>query len=198
MRTLSVATLAVAVALLTGGCRTTPSTCVGAGSDEEVPSWVSGSLPQSATAVFAVASWPPTRFEQDALEKAKANARAELAKTIRVKVQGVLVDWQSSARSLTTGQAHSEDYISLLSKETLNVAMSGSQILQIWVDRAGQASQAGTVWALAKLDKSNLGEELLKAAREARSGLAPEDQAALDEHGVKIYDDLEKRLERIE
>ena len=162
-----------------------------------VPDWTL-QTPQSPTAIYAVATWPKTLFQHDAIEKAKANARAELAKTLQVKVSGVLVDWQSSSTSTFAGQGHAEDFIASMSKETMDVAMSGSQIVTVWVDRLGQVSQRGTVWALAKMDKSSLAEQLLNTAKTVKAQMSAEDKVNMEEQAAKAFEDLDKRLEKIE
>ncbi len=194
MRSLPI--LLAAILMLTAGCiSTSPSVAA------RPPEWTIRT-PQSKTAIYAVASWPPTFFEQDARDKAMAQARAELAKTLRVNVRGVLVDWASSSHVFGS-QGHAEDFIATMDSETLDVSMTGSQIVSVWCDRKGLVSQPGTWWALAKLDKSSLAEELRKAALKAREELKKElaaqskDAEDIEQRARKAFDELDKRLEKL-
>ena len=168
------------------------------------PGWVR-QTPQSKTAIYAVASWPRMLNEQEARDKAKAAARNELAKTLQVRVRGVLIDWQSQTKGSWGAHGHDEDFIATISKETLDVSMSGSQIVSVWCDRKGTVSLWGTWWALAKLDKSSLAEELHSKAREALAQVtqaskdrSPEEQAKIEEQARKAFEDLDKRLGNLE
>lgn len=189
-----VRTLASSVAVLAvlAGCRT------GDNIETRVPAWVTEGIPQGPSAIYAVASWPRTRFEDDAIQKAKTAARTELAKTIQVKVKGELVDWQNTSRSALSGQSHVEEFFQTMSREVLDVSMSGSQIVQVWIDHHGRASQPGTVWVLAKLDKSSLSQDLLKISKEAKAKMTPEQKAEMGERADKALDDLDHRLGAIE
>ncbi len=165
------------------------------------PSWTL-QTPQSRSAIYAVASWPRTRFEQDARDKAMSQARAELAKTLRVDVKGVLVDWASSTNALG-GQGHAEEFFASMDSETLDVSMSGSQIISVWCDRDGLVSEKGTWWALAKLDKSSLAEELRKTALAAQEKIkkelaakAPDQQPAeIEAQARAAFDELDRRIQ---
>lgn len=191
MRMLSLASSGMVLCALVG--------CLGPEAiDIKAPGWVTDEIPQSPTAIYAVASWPRTRFEDDAVRKAKAAARAELARTIQVKVKGELLDWQNTSRSALSGQGHVEEFFQTISRETLDVSMSGSQIVQVWVDRQGLESQPGTVWVLAKLDKSSLAQDLLQISKEAKAKMTPEQKAAMGENADKALEDLDHRLGAIE
>ena len=181
------------------GCRIAPTPAPVTGREAapretviDVPPWVNGKLPQSDTAVYAVGSFPRTRFPQDAVEKAQTQARSELAKYLEVNVSHILYDWQSSSSTSVSGQGREESLLATFTKEDLSVAMSGSQIVHTWTD-----PRDGTVWALAKLDKSSLAKELLKAAKAARAGLAKDEKDKLDADAEKAFDGLGKETEKL-
>jgi len=158
----------------------------------DVPPWVKGQLPQSETAVYAVGSWPRTRFPQDAVEKAQTHARSELAKYLEVNVSHILYDWQSSASSARSAQGREESLVATFTKEDLSVAMSGSQIVQTWTD-----PRDGTVWALAKLDKSSLAKQLSEAAKAVRSKLDKDERDKLDADAEKAFGELGREGEQL-
>ncbi len=194
---------AVGLVVVTGvivGCRTarTPAPvsrreAVLTETEIDVPAWVNGELPQSDTAVYAVGSFPRTRFPQDAVEKAHTQARSELAKYLEVNVSHVLYDWQSSSSDPLSAQGRDESLVASFTREDLSVAMSGSQIVHTWTD-----PRDGTVWALAKLDKSSLAKELLKAAKAARAKLGKDEKDKLDADAEKAFGELGREAEKLE
>ena len=172
----------IAVAGLVAGCA-------------HVPSWVE-EAPPNTDVIYAVGTCPRTHFEQDARENAKIHARTELAKTLKVSVKGVLMDWQSSSGGSLGGRT--DDFIATVSEETVDVAMTGSQIVSVWCDREGVASEPGTWWALAKLDKNSLANETTKevsARLSKKKGMTAEEQANIEEQARKAFEELDKRLQ---
>ena len=197
MRVTSVAGLVV-VAIAGASCTTArtrpPVSKPEAVAKEEVrvPGWVNGELPQSKTAAYAVGCWPRTQFPQDAIEKAQTHARSELAKYLEVNVSHILYDWQRSSSDSLSAQGREESLLATFTKEDLSVAMSGSQIVQTWTD-----PRDGTVWALAKLDKSSLAKQLLTAAKAARAAMGKDEKDKLDADAEKAFGDLDREAEKL-
>ena len=187
---------AVAVLSMCAGCALLSS-------GPRVPGWVR-ETPRSKSAIYGVGCYPRTRFEHEARTLAKDDAREEVAKTISVRIQGVFVDWETSS-STGLGGGYREEFVASISKEALDVAMTGSQIQEVWCDEEGAVSAAGTWWALARLDKASLAHELLETAQAVKSQIgqqggakSPEDQAKIEEQAQDAFADLDKRLKNME
>ena len=187
------------------------------------PAWVL-KLPQEKGYTFARGSCGRTSDPKDAEEKAANDARVELAKTIKVEVSSLLVDFEKSGGSAFGGSQFIHDYNVRVDREALELSLAGSQIISVWMDQRGRAGPPGTTYALARLSKDNLvadlsrmAEEMKKKAEEMQGrmdqgkGLAPLIQKMKDKGVVKTgnrneqvegppeeaFQDLEKELEKL-
>ena len=187
------------------------------------PAWVL-KLPQEKGYTFARGSCGRTSDPKDAEEKAADDARIQLAKTIKVEVSSLLVDFEKSSGSVFGGSQFIHDYNVRVDREALELSLAGSQIISVWMDQKGKVGPSGTTYALARLSKDNLvadlsrmAEEMKKKAEEIQGrmdqgkGLAPLIQKMKDKGVVKTgtrneqvegppeeaFQDLEKELEKL-
>ena len=108
------------------------------------PPWVER-LPESTKErIYAVGFCAPTFWPQDAMNNAAEDARGKLALALSSKVERVSqsVDQSDSQRRLD------------ITKEATDLVMQNSRIEVLWVDEAGARSEAGSVWALAAIDRN--------------------------------------------
>ena len=108
------------------------------------PPWVD-KLPESTKErTYAVGFCLPTFYPQDAMNNAAEDARGKLALSLSSKVEKVTqsVEQSDSQRKLD------------ITKEATDLVMQNSRIEVVWVDEAGARSEAGSVWALAAIDKN--------------------------------------------
>jgi hypothetical protein len=130
----------------------------GEGFNEELagaPDWVMkgcyaywGEQQQASGKVCGVGSIGGTRNISLARSGAIARARTDIARTLQVKVQAMLKDYQAT---VTGGegfgtQASDEQYVVDVSKQITQMNLSGSEPAEIWI------SPNGTVFALVILD----------------------------------------------
>jgi len=186
------------------------------------PAWVR-KLPQEKGYTFARGSCGRTSDPKDAEENASDDARVQLAKSIKVEVSSLLVDFENSSGSAFGGSQFIQDYSVRVDREALELSLAGSQIISVWTDRKGKAGPPDTTYALARLSKDNLvadlsrmAEEMKKKAEEMQGrmsqgpGLSPLIQKMKDKGIVQTgsrnesaggppeqaFQDLEKELEK--
>lgn len=187
------------------------------------PVWVL-KLPQEKGYTFARGSCGRTSNPKDAEEKAADDARIQLAKTIKVEVSSLLVDYEKSTGSAFGGSQFIHDYNIRVDREALELSLAGSQIVSVWIDQKGKAGPPGTTYALARLSKDNLVSDLSRIAKEMKEeadklqerlqeekGLAPLIQKMKDKGVVQTgnrseqvegppeeaFHDLENELEKL-
>ncbi|MDD5223951.1 MAG: hypothetical protein PHE84_08160 [bacterium] len=187
------------------------------------PAWVL-KLPQEKGYAFARGSCGRTSDPKDAEENAADDARVQLAKTIKVEVSSLLVDFENSNGSAFGGSRFIHDYSVRVDREALELSLAGSQIISVWLDKKGRAGTSGTTYALARLSKDSLVADLSRMAQEMKmkaeemqgrmgqgKGLAPLIQKMKDKGVVKTenrndqvqappdeaFQDLEKELEKL-
>ncbi|MFO0728737.1 MAG: LPP20 family lipoprotein [Myxococcota bacterium] len=151
------------VVLITLGCgHATPVVEAPPTPKRPTPEWVMH-LPRKKGDVCAVGAVDPTYYRQDGLKFAAESARAELAKTIQVKVSSVMLDYQTTSGS-SVDQATVEEVVGSVSDGVI----SGAEIVESWYDEEGQVSRRGMTYALAcmKTDQSvaDLAEKLKQVA----------------------------------
>jgi hypothetical protein len=118
-----------------------------------IPAWVkSVPIDSKGVYVYALGYSPRTFYTKDAFEHAKAAARVELAKNIRVTVKETLTDTMVNSRRAAGGR---EELVSV-SESTLDEELKGSEIAELWQDADGLAGEAGAVYALARVKHSSL------------------------------------------
>ncbi len=187
------------------------------------PAWVL-KLPQEKGYTFARGSCGRTSDPKDAEENASDDARVQLAKSIKVEVSSLLVDFENSSGSAFGGSQFIQDYSVRVDREVMELSLAGSQIISVWKDRKGKVGLSDTTYALARLSKDNLvadlsrmAEEMKKKAEEMQGrmnqgpGLSPLIQKMKDKGIVQTgsrneqvggppeqaFQDLEKELEKL-
>jgi len=184
-RPLSSVTLALCLSVLgTGaGCRSAPPV------DPTLvpPAWVS-TPPTEPGYLYATGSWPRTLDMQDAKDRAVEQARAELARSISVKVQTVIRDWQSNTTSAFGASGLSREYTEAVSKSLSDTVLNGSEVREIWTDPEGRAGPAGTVYALVRMRTS----QAVQSAQQTTQTLAeqkggdPSSRQAVKQLGAEL------------
>lgn len=187
--------LAALTALLTIACASAPPPqpqLVPEGSlkkaGKDAPEWVLRT-PRMQGNVCAVGAVDPTFFRDDGIERAKEAARAELARTVQVKINSVFLDVAENDGS----------WVRQVIDSTSEVVLSGAEVLEVWYDETGSVQRRGMTWALACMKTDQSVAELaakLKAASEEAA--AEEDEpsreakiAKVRERAAAAFDELE-------
>ena len=118
-----------------------------------VPAWVKTvPIDPQGEYVYALGYSPHTFYAKDALEHAKAAARVELGKNIRVTVKETLTDTMVNSRRAAGGR----DQLVSVSESSLDEELKDSEIVETWQDADGLKGEAGAVYALARVKRSSL------------------------------------------
>jgi hypothetical protein len=177
---------ACACLLAASGCRS-PQTVE---PSDLPPSWTL-SLPSEPGYLCAVGSWPRTWNMQDAKDRAVEAARSELARSISVKVQTVIRDWQSSPDSAFGSSGIAREYTEIMSKSVTDTVLTGSEVQAIWVDRQGRIGAPDTAYALVRMQTS----EAVRGAQKAGQKIAEERKA--DPSAREAVNRLNAELEKV-
>lgn len=112
--------------------------------DEAPPDWVSKSSREKGM-VCAVGASEPTFYKEDAKAYAAENARKELARTLNLNVNSIMVDTASERKGRT------EASVTEVSALATSAVLERSEIKEYWYDEAGVASfkRKGITYALA-------------------------------------------------
>lgn len=155
---------------------------------KDAPEWVLRT-PRMQGNVCAVGAVDPTFFRDDGIERAKEAARAELARTVQVKINSVFLDVSENDGS----------WVRQVIDSTSEVVLSGAEVLEVWYDETGSVQRRGMTWALACMKTDQSVAELaakLKAASEEAA--AEEDEpsreakiAKVRERAAAAFDELE-------
>jgi hypothetical protein len=105
-------------------------------------------------------------FADDSKEQALEKARVELARSIQINVKSLFVNVETSSKSAFTGNETTDEYTMEVSESVSDVALSGSQAVAFWFDAKGVVGPAETTYALIRLSKSTLVEQLQKVAED--------------------------------
>ncbi len=152
--------------------------------DVEIPGWVLR-MPPKKGRICATGAVDPTFFRQDGRTSAAETARAELARTIQVKVTAFMVDEQTNYGGYVD-QVIVTEVITSVSEAVI----SGAEILEYWYDEFGNVSKKGMTYAFAcmRTDESaaQLAERIHQAVPEegnekALEGVRERAKAAFDE-----------------
>lgn len=118
------------------------------------PNWaLTGKTPDIQGVVCAVGVAGPTFFRTDAVEKAGEAARAELARTLSVRVQTAMLDIQSG------GGGHKESVsVVQVSSYVNEVVLDGSRIIEVWYDEYGKgfAQKPQFTYALGCIESASI------------------------------------------
>lgn len=124
--------------------------------DKVVPDWVQ-KVPREKDRICAVGASEPTYFREDAKKYAAENARSELARSLHVDINSIMVD-------ITTerGGDIAEGSIIEASSWASEAVLKESEISSYWYDEEGTASfkKKGITYALACMPLKNTAQEI--------------------------------------
>jgi len=143
------------------GCASTPlkepSPAKEEGRSPDIPAWVS-TLPRDSTYIYAIGTCPKTYYKADAEAKALENARAELARSISIKVKSTVIDRQELQGQTGTFQQTSGEQSSQIDETVSEAVLKGSEVVAYWRDEKGIVGEAGTTYCLARIKHTIKGE----------------------------------------
>ena len=129
------------------------------------PPWLSR-MPQEQGVIYARGSCGRTSDPKDAEKRAIEEARVELSKTIKVEVSSLLVDYEKEGGSAFGGSGFVRDYSVRVNREALALSLAGSQVVSTWRDVGGKAGPSHTTYALVRLSRDDMVNNLSRLARE--------------------------------
>jgi hypothetical protein len=129
------------------------------------PSWLI-EIPQDDEYIYAIGSCSKTYRRKDAEERALENARVELSRSISLDIQSVLFDIHSSKESKERSSIYEQRVTFRLDRYVSEAVLSGSQALAFWYDKKGVAGDKGITYALVRISKKGIKEELNSIADE--------------------------------
>ncbi len=154
----------------------------------DVPEWVNR-VPRKDGQICATGAVDPTFYRQDGRTSAAETARAELARTVQVKVTAVMYDEQSNNGSYVD-QAIVTEVIGSISEAVI----SGAEVLSYWFDEYGSVSRRGMTYALACMRTDQSVAELADKLKEAFPDQENEDKIeAVKERAKAAFEELEKQ-----
>jgi hypothetical protein len=118
---------------------------------------------------------------------AEARARAELARSLQVKVKAMLKDYQATT---TGGQdfgtsAADEQHVVDVSKQITDMTLSGTELVDTWV------SPNGTFYALVAMDV-----EKFKGAVSKMNNLSDSVRKAVEQRADKAFGELDEEIDK--
>jgi hypothetical protein len=153
----------------------------------DVPEWVYRIPPKSGQ-VCATGAVDPTFYRQDGRTGAAETARAELARTIQVKVTAVMYDEQTN-RGSHVDQAIVTETIGTISEAVI----AGAEVVSYWFDDTGAVSRRGMTYAMACMRTDQSVAELAERLAEAFPADEHQDEiAAVKDRAKAAFDELER------
>lgn len=135
-----------------GGRAAPPGEVVRAKPATPAPAWVTNP-PDNTDGIYAVGVSGPTFYPEDGARYAAENGRAELGRTISSTVTSALL-----AVATNDGTTVDTASASQVTHDYSEALVENAKVIATWVDRSGGFSgQAGTTYALVKLDKNKVG-----------------------------------------
>ena len=141
------------------------------------PAWIANPPPNRNGKVYSVGHSGPTFFPADGMRYAAEDARGKLALALHQKLESI--DVESEGKASATGYD--------LEKQATDVVMQNSRIEATWIDEQGQASDPGTIWALAVLDQNGSGAVAASAVPAAMGKLGPSWLDALPASSGRVF-----------
>lgn len=153
LRYLSVAQVAAVLFFLSacggGEVSRTPVLTSDGGPGVKVPEWVLRT-PQMENSLCAVGSSEPTYYRDDAKLAAAESARKELARSLSIEVNTVMIDFATEG-----GESLEEGSAVRVSSWATDEVLNRSVVIEYWFDSTGVASggKENITYALACMDK---------------------------------------------
>lgn len=157
-----------------------------AGGGRAAPDWVMRT-PKMKGNICAVGACDPTFFRQDGLLAAGDAARAELARSVQVKITSVMYQ-EESTRGAYVDQAFVSEVVGSIS----DVVLSGATVMETWFDEGGSVSRKGMTYALACMPTDASVAQLAEKLKAAAPAEEDKDKiAAVRDRAKAAFDELE-------
>ncbi len=175
----------VAASFFVAGCGSSDKKGTGgvvAAELDGAPDWVLGNS-NTKNEICGVGSAGGTRNASVARTAAMGRGRTEIARTLEVRVQSMLKDYQAT----TTGgeyfgqAANDEQHIEDVSRQITDTSLSGSELKKTWI------SKPGTLYVLMCVDLNKF-----KDAVNRMSQLNEQVRAAVVERANKAFEELDQ------
>lgn len=114
------------------------------------PSWVKKNnlTDYKSGCICAKGMSGPSYYREDTIEKAKINARIELAANIRINIKSYTVDLLSDRGNETV-----VSHFVKLSESLIDEVVENSEIVEQWFDKNGEAGPVNYAYAIACIKK---------------------------------------------
>jgi len=179
----------IAMSVILVGCAGHKSTAaVNAGPMIAVPAWVDR-VPDMKGKICALGSAEPTFYREDGKIYAAENARTQLAYTLSLRVESVMVDIQSTNASENYVD---QQYVTQAQTYATDAVVAGAQVISYWYDETGVRGRQRATYALGCLDTTQSVAELNNRLQQAY----PENKQAnntVRERTKAMFDDLERQ-----
>lgn len=150
------------------------------------PEWVMRT-PKMKGNICAVGAVEPTFYRQDGIVSAGEAARAELARSVQVKITSVMYQEESSS-----GGYVDQAFVSEVVGSISDVVLAGSQVMESWYDESGSVSKKGMTYALACMPTDQSAAQLAEKLAAAAPAEENKDKiAAVREKAKAAFDELE-------
>ena len=126
--------ISIGVFLCTLGCQTAQQPPIKAMSANNIPDWLRGE-PKVEGMICAIGSSGPTFYKDDAKAYAAENARKELAKTIQIRIESILIDF-----SAEKGSSIDEATVAQVTSSATSAVVENSKVIDYWYDEEGIVS----------------------------------------------------------
>ncbi|MCC6810354.1 MAG: LPP20 family lipoprotein [Deltaproteobacteria bacterium] len=158
-----------------------------AANDPNVPPWVDR-VPDVKGKICALGSAEPTFFREDGKVYAAENARTQLASTLSLRVESVMIDIQST----NSGENYvDQQYVTQAQSFATDAVVQGAQVISYWYDETGTRGRQRATYALACLDTNSSVAELNNRLQQAYPQNEKTNQK-IRERAKAAFDDLEK------
>lgn len=149
-----------------------------------VPAWVDR-VPEQKGKVCALGTAEPTFYREDGKIYAAENARNQLAMTISVRVQAVMIDIQEHDSSF-----QDSTYVQEAQSYATDAVVAGAQVLSYWYDEFGSRGRKSATYALGCLSTDASATQIAERLQQAH----PENKdkiAEVRERAKAAFDNLE-------
>jgi len=177
--------LVFAVVVVTACGGSTPPPQAAAPAANAPPSWVDH-MGDTKGKLCAMGTAEPTFYREDGKIYAAENARAQLAQTLSVRVQTVMVDIQTS-----NSQDVDQAYVMQAQSFATDAVIAGAQIISYWYDETGSRGRSKATYALACIDTNMSVAELNSRLQQAYPKDKDKNQQ-VRERAKAAFDALEK------
>jgi LPP20 lipoprotein len=176
------------VVLLIAACGHGGKKPVAVAQASDVPAWVDH-VPEKKGKICALGSAEPTFYREDGKIYAAENARMQLAQTLSVRVESVMIDIQSTH----SGEDHvDQQYILQAQSYATDAVVAGAQVVSYWFDEQGTRGRTHSTYALACIDTGSSIADLNTRLQQAYPQ-KKEQNAEVRDRAKALFDDLEKQ-----